>query len=38
MKLAEPKILYKDIVINNNNIDDFLNTPHGARIIMTQTL
>ena len=24
MKLAEPKILYKDIVINNNNIDEFL--------------
>lgn len=30
MKLAEPKILYKDIIINNNNIDDFLNTPHGG--------
>ena len=30
MKLAEPKILYNDIIINNNNIDDFLNTSHGG--------
>ena len=30
MKLAETKILYQDTVINNNNIDDFLNTPHGG--------
>lgn len=30
MKLAEPKILYKNIVINNSNIDDFLNTAHGG--------
>ena len=30
MKLAEPKIFYKDILINNSNIDEFLNTPHGG--------
>ena len=30
MKLAEPKIYYKDILINNSNIEEFLNTPHGG--------
>ncbi len=39
MKLIEPKILYKDIIINNSNIDDFLHTKHaGAYCYDTNTI
>ena len=30
MKHQEPKILYKNIIINNDNIDDFLENPYGG--------